>query len=296
MRISINEQCARDRINIPARSQKESLKLLRDSGYDTADFGMFHLISEGEKYGRVKWIAEHREYCEQIGIKINQTHPPFYEGRPMPDGFAERLLECVDDSAALGADCMVVHPDTWYKENYVQWDPEEVLNTIYEVLAPVVERAEKRGIKIAMEFMHEWLGSFYHRMRFSSNIEELDAIVSKFNSDTVGVCWDFGHAAMAYKQEQFKYMRRMKSKIIATHVHDNIFKYDNHNLPYHGYIDWEDGLKTLAELGYEGDLTFEIGYCHMPDELVHNFLRFSHEIGEYMKARFEAYKKELNVK
>ncbi|MBR5152286.1 MAG: sugar phosphate isomerase/epimerase [Clostridia bacterium] len=291
MRISINEDYIRYRPETPRRSQMETLKLLKENGFDTADFGMFHLVSEGEPYGREDWIKKHREYCDELGIAINQTHPPFFEGRPMPDGFVERLLQCVDDSAVLGADCIVIHPDTWYKENYVQWDFDEVLNTIYEVLAPVVERAEKRGIKVAMEFMHEWLGNVYHRVRFCSNIEELDAIVGKFNCDSVGVCWDFGHAAMAYKQDQFKYMKKLKSKIIATHVHDNIFKYDNHNLPYQGSINWEEGMKTLAEVGYEGDLTLEIGYGGMPDSLVANFLQFSHQTAEYLVKQFQEFQK-----
>ena len=294
MRISINEDYYRNRPNSERRSQMESLKILKESGFDTADFGMFHLVSEGEQFGREKWIKEHREYCDKIGIKINQSHPPFFEGRPMPEGFVERLLQCVDDTAILGGDLIVIHPDTWYEEKYVQWDFDVVLNTIYDVLAPVVERAEKVGIKVAMEFMHEWLGNHYHRMRFSSNIEELDAIVGKFNCDTVGVCWDFGHAAMAYKQDQLKYMKKMKSKIIATHVHDNIFKYDNHNIPYQGNINWDEGLRTLAEVGYEGDFTFEIGYGGLPDELVHDSLRYTHKVGEYMVAKFENFKKELN--
>ena len=294
MRISINEDYFRNRPSGTRRSQKESLKLLKESGFDTADFGMFHLVSEGERFGREKWINEHREYCDQIGIKINQTHLPFYEGIPMPDGFVKRLLQCVDDSAVLGADCIVIHPDTWYKENYVQWDFNEVLTTVYDVLAPVVDRAEKVGIKVALELMFEHIGSLYHRVRFCSNIEEIDAIVGKFNCDTVGVCWDFGHAAMAYKQDQFKYMKKMNSKIIATHVHDNIYKYDNHNLPYQGAINWDEGLRTLAEVGYQGDLTLEIGYGGMPDELVRDCLLFSRKVGEHMVAQFEKFIKKDN--
>jgi len=64
MKISINEDHFRNRPNAPRRSQMESLQLLKDSGYDTADFGMFHLISEGEPFGREKWIQEHREFCD----------------------------------------------------------------------------------------------------------------------------------------------------------------------------------------------------------------------------------------
>ena len=114
--------------------------------------------------------------------------------------------------------------------------------------------------------------------------------MGKFNCDTVGVCWDFGHANMAYGKQQFQAMRKMKSKLIATHVHDNIGKYDNHNLPYMGNINWAEGLKTMADLGYEGDLTLEVGYGGFSDDLVKDFVKYAHRTAEYMVEQFESFK------
>lgn len=294
MRISINEDYIRVRPGNPKRSHREAMQILKDGGFDTLDFGMFcnggDFLYDG-KEDHIAYASSIRECAEGIGLQINQTHVPFYEVLPMPEGYVEKLIRCVESSAVMGADYVVVHADTWYEPQYVQWDYDTVLNTIYDVFAPIVETAEKRGVKIAMETLFEVRGSLYHRTRFCSLIEELDDIVGKFNCDTVGVCWDFGHANMAYGKQQFQAMRKMKSKLIATHVHDNICKYDNHNLPYMGNINWAEGLQTMADLGYEGDLTLEVGYGGMPDELVLDYVKYAHKTAEHMAAQFAAFKK-----
>lgn len=290
MRISINEDYFR---NTPSRrlSQKESLSLIKKGGFDTVDFGMFPYVLKTSEKERIAYMNEHREHCESLGISVNQAHAPFFEGKPMPENYVNRLLECVDDCKTLGAEVLVVHADTWYCENYVQWNIEDVTDTVYEVYAPVVERAERLGIKIAMETLFEYLGSPGHRTRLCSFTEELDAIIKRMGSDSVGACWDFGHTAMAYKGEQFDAMRRLESKIISTHVHDNIYKYDSHNLPYQGNICWDEGMRTMAELGYEGDLTLEVGYGALPAELSVKFLEYSHLVAEHLVNIFNTYSK-----
>lgn len=292
MRLSVNERSYSRRPDGSRRTRRETLELAKAGGFDTVDFGLSSMERDCDDTGDHRaWIFAQREICDRLGLKVNQTHAPFFEGRPMPEGFRERLLECVEDSAILGADCMVVHADTWYEADYVQWDYPQVVQAVYEVYAPVVELAAKRGVKLAMETLHEWLGGLYHRMRLCSQIEELDEIVGRFPSDVVGVCWDFGHAAMVYKADQFKVMRRLQSKIIATHVHDNYIRHDDHAMPYQGSICWDEGMRTMAELGYAGDLTLEVNSGALPDGLLLPSARYAREVIGDLAARFAAYQK-----
>lgn len=290
MRLSINENYLTFRPGA-RRTQSEALKLIRNAGFDTVDFGLFTLGKHPDESGNHSdWIAGRRRYCDELGLKINQTHAPFYEGCPMPEGYRERLLECVKDTVALGADCLVVHADTWYKENYSQWDYEKVIAAVYEVYAPAVELAARFGIKIAMETLHEWLGNANHRVRLCSYVEELNDIIDKFNCDTVGVCWDFGHAGLMYKDDQFEEMKRLKHPIIATHIHDNTFKRDAHNLPFQGSIDWYKAMQSLAEVGYAGDLTLELNHGAIPDELAPEFLHYTYITATHLAGIFASYK------
>lgn len=294
MRISINENYFRGAPGGLERGQFGALEAVKAGGFDTVDISMQDMQRAADDHDHEAWINKRRDFCEKIGLSVNQAHAPFVEGRRAPDIFHERLLECVRDCAVLGADCLVVHGDTWFKESYDQWDYNEVLDTVYEVYAPAVELGEKLGVKIAMEMLFEWLGHDGHRVRLCSKVEELDDLIAKFASKNVGVCWDFGHASMAYGQDQFKAMARLKSPIIATHVHDNTRRYDNHNLPYQGYINWAEGLKTLAEKDYRGDLTFEINYGCLPDPLAVEFIKYAHSIGEHLAGQFELFRKEIH--
>ena len=290
MRLSINERYLSRRPDGTRRSRSETLELVKAGGFDTVDFGLSAMQNDADDTENHRaWIRQHRELCDRLELKVNQTHAPFFEGQPMPEGYVERVMQCLEDSAALGADCMVVHADTWFEPNYVQWDYPKVVQTVYEVYAPIVEQAERLGVKLAMECLHEWLGNHYHRMRLCTFVEELDDIVGRFQTDTVGVCWDFGHAALVYKQDQFRALRRLKSRVIATHVHDNNERLDLHALPYSGSTNWDEGMQTLARLGYAGDLTLEVGYGALPDALTLDYIRYAHKVSSHLAERFAAF-------
>jgi sugar phosphate isomerase/epimerase len=44
----------------------------------------------------------------------------------------------------------------------------------------------------------------------------------------------------------------------ALHVHDNFGATDNHLLPGHGKLKWNEITKALAEIGYDGCFTLEV--------------------------------------
>ena len=46
--------------------------------------------------------------------------------------------------------------------------------------------------------------------------------------------------------------------LIATHVHDNRGRTDDHLVPFDGTIDWPAALTAVQKVGYEGTLMFEI--------------------------------------
>jgi hypothetical protein len=46
----------------------------------------------------------------------------------------------------------------------------------------------------------------------------------------------------------------------------------------------------MADLGYEGDLTLEVGYGGFSDDLVKDFVKYAHRTAEYMVEQFESFK------
>ena len=71
-----------------------------------------------------------------------------------------------------------------------------------------------------------------------------------------GICLDFGHAHLM--GDVADAVETVAEHIIATHVHDNHGRDDEHLVPYRGSIDWEQALVTMQKIGYEGTYLMEL--------------------------------------
>jgi sugar phosphate isomerase/epimerase len=105
--------------------------------------------------------------------------------------------------------------------------------------------AEPLGVKIAVEVIPNELsraGSIVHFVE-----DDLDG---------VGICLDFGHAHL--DGDVIDAVETVSEHLIATHVHDNRGRHDDHLLPFDGTIDWAGTLLAVQKVGYEGPFTFEV--------------------------------------
>ena len=170
-----------------------------------------------------------------------------------------------------GAKYLVVHGDEFDFDN-MQYSPEKALQYNYELFAPYVERAAKLGIKIAFETVFE--DGYKNRPRFSSKIEDLKALIDKFNSCNVCCCWDFGHAGLSFGNDHAKNIEKMGSLIECTHVQDYGHNFDLHLLPFLGENDWAALMAALSKTGYSGNLTYELVYGAIPESLGNEFAKY----------------------
>ncbi len=285
MRLATNEGYFRKKYGSDQkRSYEEAASICKSCGFHVIDVGLTDQTPEQNFALRAQYQEDaqrYKEYCDGLGIQINQTHARYDFFRISREQFISDLIKSVEITKIFGADNMVVHADTYYDPEY-RFQYDEVLNIIYEIYAPVVEHAKKCNVKIAMETLFEDRAPAGKRARFTSYVSELDDIVSKFNDPIVGICWDFGHARVAHGDNQFEEMEKVGKKIISTHVHDNHWNLDMHSLPFMGNTDWHKGMKTLKEIGYKGDLTFEMVYGCVPDALLTDYAAWCRKIGEHL--------------
>ena len=56
---------------------------------------------------------------------------------------------------------------------------------------------------------------------------------------------------------------------------------DEHLMPFHGTVDWKAAMAALAEIGYTGDLTYEIQEFgrYLPNDQKHLVVEYSQKIG-----------------
>ena len=72
----------------------------------------------------------------------------------------------------------------------------------------------------------------------------------------VGICLDFGHAHL--DGDVVDAVETVSEHLIATHVHDNRGRSDDHLLPFDGTNDWAGTLLAVQKIGYDGPFMFEI--------------------------------------
>ena len=112
-------------------------------------------------------------------------------------------------------------------------------------------------------------------------------------------CYDFGHANLGGHDFHRQNLNIIGSRLHAIHVQDNHGVADEHLMPFHGNIDWAEAMAGLADIGYDGDLTYEIQEFgrYLPNDQKHLVVEYSIKIGKvlvdlYEKAK-DVYKRQL---
>jgi sugar phosphate isomerase/epimerase len=111
--------------------------------------------------------------------------------------------------------------------------------------------AHPLGVRVAIEVLPNELsraGSLVHFVEEDVKLEDLSA--------EAAICLDFGHAHM--DGDVVDAIETVSEHLIATHVHDNGGRSDDHLLPFDGTIDWPAALTAVQKIGYDGAFMLEI--------------------------------------
>ena len=97
----------------------------------------------------------------------------------------------------------------------------------------------------------------------------------------LAICYDFGHANLANPGHTREDLLAIGQRLKAVHVNDNRGTADEHLMPFHGTVDWKAAMAALAEIGYTGDLTYEIQEFgrYLPNDQKHLVVEYSQKIG-----------------
>jgi sugar phosphate isomerase/epimerase len=130
--------------------------------------------------------------------------------------------------------------------------PQDARGAARKSVEEIVRAAEPLGVRVAVEVIPNELsraGSLVHFVE-----EDLDAL-------GVGICLDFGHAHI--DGDVVDAVETVSEHVIATHLHDNRGRSDDHLMPLDGTIDWESALIAVQKIGYDGPMMFEVA-AHGP--------------------------------
>ena len=234
------------------------------------------------------WEEETRrlkELAQTLGIQFSQSHLEFYN---VCDQNAERrewreelVRRGIIASGRLGVKWAVYHAGSVY--DHLDYSYAKSREANLEYVKPHLELAARAGIGLAVENVPD-----KEKRRFSGSAEELIDLVDTVNQKNFGICWDFGHAHLAGIDQPY-WLRRIGSRLKAVHIADNNGEWDEHLAPFYGTIDWTAMMRTLKQIGYQNDLTYEIHNMtrRLPDKLREVQLKHLIEIGQYLRQIYE---------
>ena len=196
------------------------------------------------------------------GLTFLDSHAPFGQyldlNNPEPAARKQLLLRHklhIQIAADLGVETITIHPgnDYYYPEIPLKTQIGNTIAALDELL-PV---AEDRGVTVCIENI--WCRS--------NTPERLLEIKSAFPTDTLGFCFDAGHANIMNKGRHFEknsaadcwtlvggtpvyddqVQEKMLPQIVNCHLHDNDGQYDTHLNIFQGNTDWKKVMGLLRK-------------------------------------------------
>jgi len=193
------------------------------------------------------------------GLRLHSLHAPVmerYDGtwiNPLSiastDG-AARAQAVRETGAALDlarrvpVSVLVVHPGL--QDSLLSSSVQNSLDAAMRSIEEIADIASPLGVRVALEVIPNAM----------STAEALVNLLDRLDMPEVGVCLDFGHAHM--QGDVIDAIETLSGVLVATHVHDNHGRRDEHLVPFEGTIDWAGALAALQKIGYDGTLMLEL--------------------------------------
>ena len=233
------------------------------------------------------WCERILKISKDLGVEFGQCHAHYFDF--LDESLSEEqweyeyqmVIRSMDFCSRLGSRVCVTHPDT--VKGLTEYRKKS-LEANREYFKRLLEDTEELGVSIAVENMCDY--SVSPKRKYTSYPEELVELVDSIGSSRLGICWDFEHAEIM-EQNQVNALEYIGKRLIATHVSDTHSKINvdlMHIMPCFGDMDWQPIMKTLKNIGYHGDFSFEAHNFanRLPDEVLDTALKLSYEIGEYL--------------
>jgi len=245
-----------------AKNIPEYLSMVKAAGFDSV---FDHCDDTCDVHRLAQWC----ESCAKLGLTFENAHCSLagvgcwnfhiWEPGEEGDGVLKMLLHDLENCHTCSVPLLVTHVDA---RSYAHNDFETGRHRFETLL----ERAEKYGIRIAMENIN--CGDYLFRT------------LEAFPQNTVGFCYDSGHNRSATPETDYS---PLFPRLFCCHLHDNhggepdeMMATDEHLLPFDGIVDFPWLMQQMKAAGYTGPLTVETSY-HKP--MYQNTLSFEAFLG-----------------
>ncbi len=287
MKVSVNSKILSTRM-----SEIDAIKYYAKCGFDAVDLGMLDMWDENCP----KNSANYREYAKELkkvsdgcGVIFNQAHAPMhssYIDEAKTAKAYDLIKRSIEFSAIVGVKNIIVHPKQHLE--YPEFK-DELRQQNIEFYNSILPLCDEFDINILTENMWRTKGTNAILHSVCAPADEFCDYVDMMNHSRFGACLDIGHAYLV-GEDIPNMIRMLGHRIWGLHVHDVARDNDLHTMPFFGSIkNWEEIMKTLAEVGYNGDITFEMkALDNIPDAVLEDTLKMLHRVGETLASMVES--------
>ncbi|HEU0008120.1 MAG TPA: sugar phosphate isomerase/epimerase family protein [Terriglobia bacterium] len=247
----------------------ERLKEVRAFGFDTLEIFALkpHFDYQDKKLAAdlATWLRDQAGFLQSLHTPFCMDYQASASRQWLSIADPERLHreKAVDEirrslefSEKVSFPFAVVHmgaPEDRFSHRY--------LDAIYNSLETLLPFAAARGVRLALENIPNEL----------SPVERIRHFLEDAQLPEVGICFDSGHSHL--RADPHGEIRDGEGWIVATHLHDNHRKKDEHLLPFDGDIDWTKVLEAFGDIQYPGSLIMELKAWNRPLEAVMKLAR-----------------------
>ncbi len=238
--------------------EEKALEYIAKAGFDAWDFSMFNMHDNytifdnlfKKKYALVtndylKFARKLKQIGLDNGIVCNQSHAPFPSFDKKVRPYLQRAIEC---TAEAGGNICIIHPGN----NHTPEENAEMFNELLPF-------AKSCGVKIATENMWNWnVAKNQASPAACSDPASFNAHLDAVNDEFLVACLDIGHAEMkGLGTSSVDMIHKLGNRLQALHIHDNDKWHDSHQIPFSMKIDFDETVKALKEINYNGYFTLE---------------------------------------
>lgn len=258
MRFGISTHLYHDR-----RLELDHLAEIAGYGFDAIELFATRSHFDYHDAGSVDQLGQ---WLSETGLTLESVHAPITDRFGAGDKWAATYSTALTDNAGrqlavreaeaalqiastLPFKTLVVHLGTPASKN----NPGDNNRTSAARSAEEICRiADPLGVRVALEVIPNPI----------STPSSLVALLESLDAPHAGICMDFGHAFLGGDVPDA--IETAAEHLIATHVHDNHGRGDDHLVPYQGAIDWDAALVTMLKIGYEGMYLMELANTGSP--------------------------------
>ena len=288
---------------------EKGFETIAEAGFDCVDLNLDALIGlsweearEGKpspfffNKDKVEAFARQiREASNKTGVSVGQAHAPFplhFRGcEKANENSLEYAKICIRICHECGCGKLIIHPLFEGSMRLTPSTAQEEWKDNIAFYSELIPELKKYGVICCLENMwgQDWRTKKIY-VGICSDMAETNRYIDTLNEiageTCFGFCLDIGHLTLL-GIDCYEAIQALGSRLVALHIHDNGGITDDHVIPYTGVTIWNRFLQGLAEVGYEGTLSFETAESQrkVPVELISDMLTYTAKIGRFFENR-----------